>query len=767
MITTTIMKRFLFSLLMLLPLAAGASHGSDEELLPPDEAFPFAATVEGDTLKLEWNTHKGYYLYKDKIKLSTDTPGVRIEPPALPTGEVKDDEFFGRLEVYHQPVRATARIVRDNPDIREFTLTARFQGCADIGVCYPPITKTLKLALPAGAVGASAVEKLGALGQSLGATPPAHDPNEPLDPDQAFVFTLDVADPDTLVARWTIAPDYYMYRDKIRIRSTDPAVRIGQLDLPPGEKKQDEFFGEIEVYHGNLEVKVPLIRTRGEAQDVSFEVRYQGCAEKLGICYPPIKKQFLLSLPATTATPAAAVPPPKEAAPLAPEHPVPASEQDRIAQSLASGTTWLVILTFFGFGLLLAFTPCVFPMIPILSSIIVGQGEGITTRRAFTMSLVYVLAMALTYTAAGVIAGLIGENVQAAFQNPWVLVSFALVFVLLALSMFGFYDLQMPAALQSKFTEVSNKQKGGTLTGVAIMGFLSALIVGPCVAAPLAGALIYISQTGDAVLGGTALFALSMGMGAPLIAIGTSAGKLLPKAGPWMDAIKAVFGVLLLAVAIWMLERILPVAVIMFLWGTLFIVSAVYLKALDPLDPQGSGWHKLWKGVGVILLILGTFELIGAFAGARDYMRPLHGIAGGGVMVAGAPAQEQELHFKRIKTVEDLERELKKASAEGRMVMLDFYADWCIYCKDFEKYVFTDPRVIRALDNVVLLQADVTENDDADKALLKKVQVTAPPAILFFDTDGKELREYRLVGSMKADDFLAHVNKVLAAGQRP
>ncbi len=766
MITTTIMKRFLFSLLMLLPLAATASHGSDEELLPPDEAFPFAAAVEGDTLRLEWNTHKGYYLYKDKIRLSTDTPGVRIEPPALPAGEVKDDEFFGRLEVYHQPIRATARIIREDPNIQAFTLTARFQGCADVGVCYPPITRTLKLALPAGAAASAAVEKLGALGQSLGATPPAHDPNEPLDPDQAFVFTLDVADPDTLVARWTIAPDYYMYRDKIRIRSTDPDVRIGQLELPPGEKKQDEFFGEIEVYHGNLEVKVPLIRTSGEAKDVSFEVRYQGCAEKLGICYPPIKKQFLLSLPATTATPGAAVPPPEEAAPLAPEHPVPASEQDRIAQSLASGTTWLVILTFFGFGLLLAFTPCVFPMIPILSSIIVGQGENITTRRAFTMSLVYVLAMALTYTAAGVIAGMVGENVQAAFQNPWVLVSFALVFVLLALSMFGFYDLQMPAALQSKFTEVSNKQKGGTLTGVAIMGFLSALIVGPCVAAPLAGALIYISQTGDAVLGGIALFALSMGMGAPLIAIGTSAGKLLPKAGPWMDAIKAVFGVLLLAVAIWMLERILPVAVIMFLWGTLLIVSAVYLKALEPLDPQGSGWQKLWKGVGVILLILGTFELIGAFAGAKDYMRPLHGIAGGGVMVAGAPVQEQELHFKRIKTVDDLERELKKASAEGRMVMLDFYADWCIYCKDFEKYVFTDPRVIRALENVVLLQADVTENDDADKALLKKVKVTAPPAILFFDTRGRELRDYRLVGSMKADEFLAHVNKVLAAGQR-
>ena len=268
------------------------------------------------------------------------------------------------------------------------------------------------------------------------------------------------------------------------------------------------------------------------------------------------------------------------------------------------------------------------------------------------------------------------------------------------------------------------------------------------------------------MLGGTALFALSLGMGTPLLAIGTSAGKLLPKAGPWMDAIKAVFGVLLLAVAIWMLERILPVAVIMFLWGTLLIVSAVYLKALDPVDPQASGWQKLWKGLGVILLILGTFELIGAFAGTKDYMRPLHGIAGGGITMAGAPVQQQELHFKRIKSVADLERELKQAASQHRMVMLDFYADWCIYCKNFEKYVFTDPRVIAALKNVVLLQADVTDNDEMDKALLKRVKVTAPPAILFFDITGRELREYRLVGSMNADDFLAHLNKVLAAGRK-
>ena len=435
------------------------------------------------------------------------------------------------------------------------------------------------------------------------------------------------------------------------------------------------------------------------------------------------------------------------------------SEQDQIAASLASGNTLLIILTFFGFGLLLAFTPCVFPMIPILSSIIVGQGESITTRKAFFMSLTYVLAMALTYTVAGVIAGWFGENLQAAFQNPWVLGSFAAVFVALSLSMFGFYELQMPSALQSRLTEISNRQQGGTLIGVAVMGFLSALIVGPCVAAPLAGALIYIGQTGDAILGGAALFALSLGMGAPLIAIGTSAGKLLPKAGGWMDAIKAVFGVLLLAVAIWMLERVIPPAVTMLLWAVLLIVSAVYMKALDSLSPESGGWQKLWKGIGVVLLVLGSLQLIGAAAGGRDYLQPLKGLQLG--MGSGTASSEQHLAFKRIKSVDDLQRELASASNQGKLVMLDFYADWCVYCKDYEKYVFTDPRVQQTLSNVVLLQADVTANDEQDKALLKHVKVTAPPAILFFDKHSTEMRGYRLVGSMDADEFLAHLGKLM------
>ncbi|RMD70192.1 MAG: protein-disulfide reductase DsbD, partial [Gammaproteobacteria bacterium] len=409
-----------------------------------------------------------------------------------------------------------------------------------------------------------------------------------LEPDQAFVFSAEVKGPDVIVARWDIAEGYYLYKKRLRFELKEgKGVRIARVDLPPGEVKEDEFLGRTEVYHKALEARIHLARETQDALPITLEVTYQGCAEA-GLCYPPQKKAVSLVLPAGAAL--------EEAPPVA--------EQDRIARYLRSGSTWLILTSFFIFGLLLAFTPCVFPMIPILSSIIVGQGKDITTGRAFILSLVYVLAMAVTYTLAGVIAGYFGQNLQAAFQNPWVIGAFSLIFVLLALSMFGFYELQLPSSLQSRLSEISGRQKGGTLIGVAIMGFLSALIVGPCVAPPLAGALIYIGQTGDAVLGGMALFALSLGMGAPLLIVGTSAGKLLPKAGPWMDAVKAVFGVLLLAVAIWLLERILPAPLTMLAWATLFITSAVYMGALEGVSGR-SGWYRLWKGLGLVLLFYG------------------------------------------------------------------------------------------------------------------------------------------------------------------
>ena len=466
----------------------------------------------------------------------------------------------------------------------------------------------------------------------------------------------------------------------------------------------------------------------------------------------------MLTLPAGNAS-FIAVPSTEEVAGIAADAELP--EQDRYARSLASGNTALTLLTFFGLGVLLAFTPCMFPMIPILSSIIVGQGAGLSTRRAFSLSLTYVLAMALAYTVAGVLAGLFGENLQAVFQNPWILGSFVAVFVLLALSMFGFYELQLPSRWQSKLANMSNQQRSGSHAGVAVMGLLSALIVGPCLAAPLAGALIYIGQSGDAVLGGAALFALSMGMGLPLLAIGASAGKLLPRAGGWMNAVKAVFGVLLLAVGVWMLERIVPPQIIMVLWAVLLIISAVYMGALEKLVPEASGWRKLWKGAGVVLLIYGGLVLLGAASGGKDVLRPLQGTA---LMSGGVSAlTEQHLPFKIIKGVADLNRELDAAQAQGKPVMLDFYADWCVSCKEMEKLTFADPGVRQVLAGMVLLQADVTANDAQDQALLKHFGIFGPPSIMFFGADGTERRTRRLVGFVGPAAFKAHVTAILAS----
>jgi thiol:disulfide interchange protein DsbD len=444
-----------------------------------------------------------------------------------------------------------------------------------------------------------------------------------------------------------------------------------------------------------------------------------------------------------------------------PAPPLTLSEQDRLAQLLVNGTAWVTIASFLGFGLLLAFTPCVFPMIPILSSIIVGQGHKLTTRRAFALSLVYVLAMAFTYTVAGVLAGLFGGNLQAAFQDPWIIGTFAALFAVLSLSMFGFYELQIPLAVQNRLSKMSNRQAGGTYLGVAIMGLLSALIVGPCVAPPLAGALIYIGNTGDPWLGGMALFALSLGMGAPLLLIGTSAGRFLPRSGAWMNTVKAVFGVTLLAVAVWMLERVLPGEVTMILWALLLIVPAIYLGALEPFKVEATGWTKLWKGVGLVMLIYGGILIIGAASGSRDVFQPLRLLASSGGGTGAVAANDHALPFRRIKSVTDLDREVAAASDQGRPVMLDFYADWCVSCKEMERFTFSDKDVQLALANATLLQADVTANDEDDKALLTRFDLYGPPSILFYGSDGVERRPYRLVGYLGPQAFRSHVERAI------
>jgi len=769
----------LIPLLLLQLFAAATPRAAGEaEFLPPEQAFALTAeAATAESLRLTWRIAEDYYLYRNKFKFAAAEAGVRLGEPEIPRGERKQDEFFGEVETLRGVVEVRLPLSRDDPQATRVALEVSSQGCADAGLCYPPQQQTLEIALPAAPAAAPRARLNGLLGAGsplggalapLGAGTLGEDGIIPAE--QAFRFDARLEGGERVRLAWQVAPGTYLYQEKLRIALNEAAgVALGAYELPAAKIKKnavkpDGEIGDLAVYDTDLAFTIPLQRSSGAATTAVLEVGFQGCAEQ-GICYPPRKERVLLELPAlaTADAPATTPAPPPQVQTTAPPAAaagtaVPLSEQDRMLATLQGGNLWLVVTIFFIAGLLLALTPCVFPMIPILSGIIAGQGRHINARQGFVLSSVYVLAMALTYTVAGVLAGLFGQNLQAAFQDPWILGLFAAVFVALALSMFGFYELQLPASLQSRLAELSNRQRGGSLIGVAIMGLLSALIVGPCVAPPLAGALIYIGQTGDALLGGLALFALSLGMGAPLILIGTSAGKLLPRAGAWMDTVKAVFGVGLLAVAIMLLERILPPALSMLLWGSLLICSAIYLGALRDLPVEASGWARLWKGIGFVLLVYGSLMLVGAAAGGKDTMQPLRGLAltGGGAEAGAAHG----LAFTRIKGIAELERQLAAAKAAGRPVMLDFYADWCVSCKELERYTFSDPQVIAALAGFVLLQADVTADDAEDRALLQgRFGMPGPPAILFWGRDGVERTAHRVVGFMPAAEFAAQVRR--------
>ncbi len=586
--------------------------------------------------------------------------------------------------------------------------------------------------------------------------------------EEAFVPSIKAIDPNNVIVTFTIQEGYYLYKDKFKFSSADGTISIKNVDLPKGKVKDDPLFGQVEVYNGGeITIPIQLSRSIKDAQDLSIEAAFQGCA-KNGICYPPQKKLLPISLAAAADQPEQTIQPAQTANPFNSDqldravetNTEPAlSESDRIATLLADKPLLISLALFFGFGLALSLTPCVYPMIPILSGILVGQGVSLTTRKSFMLALAYVLGMALTYAVVGVVAGIFGHNLQAIFQNPWILATFAGVFVLLAFSMFGFYEIQLPSSLQARLTNMSNNQERGTLQGAGLMGIFSAIIVGPCVAPPLAGALIYIGQTGNGALGGIALFVMGLGMGVPLLLLGASAGEILPKAGVWMNTIKHVFGVMMLAVAIWLLERVLPASLILALWGLLLIGSAVYMGAFDSLNELSTGWKRLWKAVGVAMVLYGSLLIIGSASGAKDVFQPLKALTGSR---SGSVVEEHEgLNFSQIKGVAGLEAALKLAKSQNKPVMLDFYADWCKECIRMDKNSFTDQRVQRQLDNVMLLQADVTPNDSQDQELLKSKELLGPPAILFFAADGTEKRNFRLTGYVAPDAFTDHVKKAL------
>ena len=570
--------------------------------------------------------------------------------------------------------------------------------------------------------------------------------DELLEPDKAFGFSARALDAATVEVRYAIADGYYLYRDRFRFAAEPASVTLGQPQFPKGQVHEDQFFGKQETYRKEVRIRLPV--EAAGAERLKLLVTSQGCAD-VGVCYVPQVQSAELRLASLGGSRSSIF---KESDPFAssPERVTAAGEDVRFAGVLESRRLWLVMAVFFGAGLLLTFTPCVLPMIPILSGIIVGEGRSLTRRRALLVSLAYVFGMALTYTAIGIAAALSGSLLSAALQNAWVLGGFAVIFVMLALSMFGFYELQLPSRWQMRIVQVSNRLGGGHWGAAMLMGMLSAAIVSPCVTAPLAGALLFMSQTRDAILGGTALFSMAIGMGVPLVLVGVSGGLVLPKSGHWMNAVKQFFGVLLLAVAIWIIAPVIPVAVQMFLWAMLLIGSGVFLGALEPLGAGASGWDRLWKAFGIIALLAGVAQAVGALSGARDPLRPLSGV------FSDSPAQKP-LPFEAVKAP-DLDARLKTAN---KVAMLDFYADWCVSCKEMERFTFSDPQVQARLGQMVLLRADVTANTADDKALLKRFRLFGPPGIIFFDARGREIEGLRVIGYQSPEKFIKSLDLAL------
>ena len=564
------------------------------------------------------------------------------------------------------------------------------------------------------------------------------DKDGPLDVDKAFVFSAEAYDAKSLLVGWQIAEEHYIYRDKVNFEIIgDDRVQLLPFVLPDGAIKIDDFFGKTAVYDHDFNVLLPLQKS-DDVQKITLRVHYQGCSAKFNICYPPVQRDIALSLPSDIA--------PKVLDDLASQLP----QQDRIVQGFAQDNILKILVSFFGLGLLLAFTPCTFPMIPVISSIIVGKGKQITRERAFMLSLVYVLAVSVTYSVAGILTGLLGENIQALLQNVWVIGGFSALIALLALSMFGLFELHLPPLLQHRLHRLNYyHQQGRHLFGAALMGLLSGLIVGPCLTAPLAGVLIFIADQGNPVLGGLALFSLSIGMSLPLLVAGTWFGTLLPRAGHWMHVVKSIVGVLMLALAIWMLERIIPSWIGLLLWGALCIVTSVYLGAFSTVNIHSSSWQKLRKAISLILLIYGSLLVIGGASGSHSVWRPLEA-----VIAVTDDKKPMALPFIKINSLIDLKAQLSQSNS---LIMLDFYADWCMECRKMEATTFRDDRVMKALAHAKILRIDMTDNTDKHKALLNYFRLFGPPALLFFDSHGKEYIRHRWIGGITASRLINHL----------
>ena len=727
---------------LLVALTAHVPAQESEELLEPERAFAFSAkVVSADQIAVTWQIAPGYYMYADKFHFESDPQGVALGEIIFPPTKIKRDEFFGDVEILEGSARIMLELERTAEDTGQVNLTARGQGCNEpVGVCYPPMTHTLALNLLASSgtaqqpLASTNVNSVTDLRQLLGVAT-----NEPefLDVDEAFHLDIKANGPQTLSAHFTIAPGYYLYQDKLSFLSVgNPA--LADYNLPGGKTKHDPYFGDVAIYPADFAVDLALARSAG-SNEMRVDASYQGCAEK-GICYPPVSKSFTIALPqlisdAVAATPTAV--------------PVPENADDTISGSALAGYLGVA----FGTGLLLSFTPCVLPLIPILLGSVVGQSGGGRLRGA-TLSVVYVLGTTVTYAAIGAVAGATGDQLQAYFQNIWAIGTIALILALMALSMFGLYNVQLPSALQSRLS-ASSQRLGGSASMIFVLGALSALIVGACVSPLLISVLSIAILHGDPWLGAALMAALALGMGVILIAAGAGAGYLIPRNGLWMERVKQIFGVMLLGVAIYLLGAVPDVPVLL-MWAALFIITAVYLGATRALPQQASGWQMLFKGMGTVLLVWGVLAMIGGFSGNRNILAPVSLESLGSRGLLPSDATITTVHFTQIDSLSTLGNALKSANASGHKVLLDFYADWCTDCIRMEESTFRDPGVTAALADYRLLQVDITDPDDPKTSAIKKrYGVFGPPAMLFFNANGDENTAQRLYGYTGPQAFVA------------
>ncbi|WP_455222606.1 protein-disulfide reductase DsbD [Kaarinaea lacus] len=764
------LKNLLIGIILLFPVFSYATEEvldtgmTGDEPLPPEQAFVLSTEVLGaDMIRAKWHIVEGYYLYRDKFKFESNTPGITVDTGVYPKGKIKEDEFFGKVETYRGDIAIDLPLNRMG-DMQAFELTVTSQGCADIGICYPPQKQQVSLNLPPLPASAPSEIKSGdessfsplsaikKFGDSL-----LGEEEKFLPVDEAFAFTAEVEDGNTIKASWDIADGYYLYRDKVSLALQDAnGVELGPINLPEGKEKVDESFGRMIVYFHNLDLALPLQRTNLNPTQVTLIAKYQGCAEA-GLCYPPQTKTMPLSLPAGQAMPVAAT-----GGDTSRGQPINTEDGGEKRSFIGN------LLFAFGIGFLLSFTPCVLPMIPILVGVIVGQsGEKPTKMRSGTLSTSYVMGTAVIYSVAGWLAGASGQQLQAYTQNVWGIGIVAVILVLLALSMFGFYEIQMPSAIQSRLQMKSQNLKGGSMFGTFFLGMVSALIVGACVTPLLMLVLGIAIQSGDPVLGASMMFAMAWGMGVVLITVGVGAGHLLPKAGGWMDIIKYVFGVLLIGVAIYLMTPLQEVPILL-VWGIFFIVVGVYMGATQAVPEGASKWRYMWKGLGTVLLIWGILALVGGMQGNRDVMQPIDTssfgmIAGGsqGMVTQNTLLEPHDL-FVHLENTAQLDEALAKAKASGKPVVLDYFATWCTDCRRMEKATFNNPQVQRIMqDRFVALQVDVTDpNNASTEAIKKRFKVFGPPAMLFFDKNGNPRKDLNFYGFKSPEEFIATLDKI-------